>query len=112
MIILVDDEHRENEGDLVMAAEFVTPDAINFMAKHGRGLICLPLTEEKIQQLQLPMMTSHNRSPYQTALRSLLKQPMVFKRVFQLPIGRIPFKWRLLKIQHQQISLARGTYFH
>lgn len=67
MIILVDDEHRENEGDLVMAAEFVTPDAINFMAKYGRGLICLPLTEEKIQQLQLPMMTSHNRSPYQTA---------------------------------------------
>lgn len=67
MIILVDDEHRENEGDLVMAAEFVTPDAINFMAKYGRGLICMPLTEEKIQQLQLPMMTSHNRSPYQTA---------------------------------------------
>lgn len=67
MVILVDDEHRENEGDLVMAAEFVTPDAINFMAKYGRGLICMPLTEEKIQQLQLPMMTSHNRSPYQTA---------------------------------------------
>lgn len=67
MVILVDDEHRENEGDLVMAAEFVTPEAINFMAKYGRGLICLPMTEERIQQLQLPMMTSHNRSPYQTA---------------------------------------------
>jgi 3,4-dihydroxy 2-butanone 4-phosphate synthase/GTP cyclohydrolase II len=47
MVILVDDEHRENEGDLIMAAEFVTPEAINFMAKYGRGLICLPLTRKK-----------------------------------------------------------------
>ncbi len=67
MIILVDDEDRENEGDLCMAAEKVSPDAINFMARHGRGLICLTLTEERIQRLQLPMMVSDNRAPMGTA---------------------------------------------
>ncbi|MEL6184469.1 MAG: 3,4-dihydroxy-2-butanone-4-phosphate synthase, partial [Myxococcota bacterium] len=66
MVILVDDEDRENEGDLCMAAEKVTADDINFMATHGRGLICLTLTEEKIAQLDLPMMTQRNRSPFQT----------------------------------------------
>ena len=67
MVILVDDEDRENEGDLVMAAELVTPEAINFMAKHGRGLICLTLTEEKADQLQLPPMVRDNTSPFSTA---------------------------------------------
>ena len=66
MVILVDDEDRENEGDLAMAAQFVTPDAINFMAKHGRGLICMTLTEQQVKQLNLPMMTQHNESPFQT----------------------------------------------
>lgn len=66
MVILVDDEDRENEGDLCMAAEKVTPEAINFMATHGRGLICLTLTEERIKQLDLQMMTQRNRSPFQT----------------------------------------------
>jgi len=61
MVILVDDEDRENEGDLCMAAEFVTPEAINFMATHGRGLICLTLTEEHIEQLALPMMQAPGR---------------------------------------------------
>lgn len=67
MVILVDDEHRENEGDLVMAAQFVTPEAINFMAKYGRGLICMPIDEERIEYLKLPLMSPKNRSPYQTA---------------------------------------------
>jgi len=67
MVILVDDEDRENEGDLTMAAEKVTPDAINFMAKHGRGLICLSLTEERLNELRLPMMVSDNTSRFQTA---------------------------------------------
>lgn len=67
MVILTDDEDRENEGDLVMAAERVTPTAINFMATHGRGLICLSLTEERLQQLNLPLMVQENTSPYQTA---------------------------------------------
>ncbi len=66
MVVLVDEEDRENEGDLVMAAEFVTPEAINFMAKHGRGLICLTLTEERCRQLALPLMVRDNRSPMGT----------------------------------------------
>ena len=67
MVILVDDEDRENEGDLTMAAEAVTPEAVNFMAKHGRGLICLSLTPERVEQLQLPMMTTDNTSSFGTA---------------------------------------------
>ena len=67
MVILVDDEDRENEGDLTMAAETVTPEAINFMAKHGRGLICLSLTAERVTHLQLPMMTTDNTSAFGTA---------------------------------------------
>ena len=66
MVILVDDENRENEGDLCMAAELVTPEAINFMAKYGRGLICLAMSSEMIDRLDLPMMVDHNTSPYQT----------------------------------------------
>jgi 3,4-dihydroxy 2-butanone 4-phosphate synthase/GTP cyclohydrolase II len=62
MVILVDDEDRENEGDLTMAAQFVTPDAINFMATHGRGLICVTLSEEQVQRLELPMMQSPGRA--------------------------------------------------
>jgi len=62
MVVLVDEEDRENEGDLLMGAEFVTPDAVNFMAKHGRGLICLTLTEERCRQLGLPLMVGDNRS--------------------------------------------------
>jgi 3,4-dihydroxy 2-butanone 4-phosphate synthase/GTP cyclohydrolase II len=67
MVILVDDEDRENEGDLCLAAEKVTPQAINFMAKHGRGLICLSLTEDKVKALQLPLMVSDNTSSFKTA---------------------------------------------
>jgi 3,4-dihydroxy 2-butanone 4-phosphate synthase/GTP cyclohydrolase II len=67
MVILTDDEDRENEGDLTMAAEKITPEAINFMARYGRGLICLSLTPERIEQLQLPMMVRENTSPFKTA---------------------------------------------
>jgi 3,4-dihydroxy 2-butanone 4-phosphate synthase/GTP cyclohydrolase II len=69
MIVLIDDEDRENEGDLCIAAEKVTPEAINFMAKHGRGLICLALTEEKVRQLRLPLMVDEgaNTSTFGTA---------------------------------------------
>ncbi len=66
MIILADDEDRENEGDLVMAAEWVTPEAINFMATHGRGLICLALTQEKADALQLPLMVANTNSKFKT----------------------------------------------
>ncbi len=67
MVILVDDEDRENEGDLCMAAAFATPDAINFMSKFGRGLICVTLTEEKADQLGLPLMVVDNNSKFKTA---------------------------------------------
>src|SRR5512141_1473382 len=67
MVILVDDADRENEGDLVLAAQFVTPEAINFMAKHARGLICLSLTEQQVKRLGLSMMVSENQSTYTTA---------------------------------------------
>jgi 3,4-dihydroxy 2-butanone 4-phosphate synthase/GTP cyclohydrolase II len=67
MIILIDDEDRENEGDLMIAAEMVTPEAINFMAKYGRGLICLSLTPERVDELKLPMMVTENRGRFQTA---------------------------------------------
>ncbi len=67
MVILVDDEDRENEGDLAMAAELVTPEAINFMAKEGRGLICLSLTQERADFLELPLMVQENSSSFGTA---------------------------------------------
>jgi 3,4-dihydroxy 2-butanone 4-phosphate synthase/GTP cyclohydrolase II len=67
MIIVVDDEDRENEGDLTIAAEKVTPEAINFMMKYGRGLICLPMTEERLAELEIPQMVPNNTSPFETA---------------------------------------------
>src|SRR6202035_3276456 len=67
MIVVVDDEDRENEGDLTLAAEFVTPEAINFMSKYGRGLICLSLTEERADHLRLGPMTHQNSSRFGTA---------------------------------------------
>jgi 3,4-dihydroxy 2-butanone 4-phosphate synthase/GTP cyclohydrolase II len=67
MIVVVDDEDRENEGDLTLAAEKVTPEAINFMAKHGRGLVCLAMTEERLEHLRIGPMTAENTSQYGTA---------------------------------------------
>src|SRR3954469_24607390 len=66
IVILVDDEDRENEGDLVFAAEFVTPEKINFLAKHGRGLVCMPITQAHAQRLGLRPMVEHNRSRHGT----------------------------------------------
>ncbi|HEY0796249.1 MAG TPA: 3,4-dihydroxy-2-butanone-4-phosphate synthase, partial [Acidisarcina sp.] len=73
MIVVVDDEDRENEGDLTLAAEFVTPEAINFMAKHGRGLVCLTLTEERADYLRLGPMTQHNSSRFGTAFTETIE---------------------------------------
>jgi 3,4-dihydroxy 2-butanone 4-phosphate synthase/GTP cyclohydrolase II len=67
MIIIVDDEDRENEGDLMVAAEKTTPEIVNFMARHGRGLVCLPLTRERLEELQLPLMVTDNTARFQTA---------------------------------------------
>jgi 3,4-dihydroxy 2-butanone 4-phosphate synthase/GTP cyclohydrolase II len=60
MVVVIDDEDRENEGDLTIAAEMITPEAVNFMARHGRGLICLAMTGERLQQLQLEQMAPEN----------------------------------------------------
>ena len=73
MVILVDDEDRENEGDLMIAADFVTPEAINFMAKHARGLVCLTLTQERCNQLGLSPMTRDNRSSFNTAFTTSIE---------------------------------------
>src|SRR5690349_892504 len=67
MVVVVDAEDRENEGDLTMAAQFATPEAINFMAKEGRGLICLALTPDRCDDLGLDLMAAKNESPFQTA---------------------------------------------
>ena len=67
MVILVDDEDRENEGDLTMAAEKVTPEAINFMARYGRGLICMPMTGERLDKLEIPLMVERNSTRFETA---------------------------------------------
>ncbi len=67
VVIIIDDESRENEGDLAMAAEKVTPEAINFMSKHGRGLICLPIIGPRLDELRIPLMVQHNTSRYSTA---------------------------------------------
>src|SRR6202789_600085 len=73
MLIVVDDEDRENEGDLTLAAEFVTPEAINFMARFGRGLICLTLTEERADHLNLLPMTQQNSSRFGTAFTETIE---------------------------------------
>jgi len=84
IIVIIDDEDRENEGDLCIAAEFCTPEAINFMAKHGRGLICLTLTQERVAQLGLPLMSQNNGTRHQTAFtvtaRSCALMPVVTPR--------------------------------
>src|SRR6185295_17631813 len=66
MVIVVDDADRENEGDLILAAERATPEAVNFMAKHGRGLICVPTTAERLQQLGIERMVVQNRETFKT----------------------------------------------
>ncbi|MDD4571980.1 MAG: 3,4-dihydroxy-2-butanone-4-phosphate synthase, partial [Clostridia bacterium] len=67
MIVVVDDENRENEGDLIIAAEKVTPEAVNFMAKHGRGLICMPVAGQRLQELSIEPMVTKNTESQQTA---------------------------------------------
>jgi 3,4-dihydroxy 2-butanone 4-phosphate synthase/GTP cyclohydrolase II len=67
MVIVVDDEHRENEGDLVMAAEKVTPEAVNFMVKEGRGLVCVPMLSEDLDRLGLPLMVNQQEDHFRTA---------------------------------------------
>ena len=82
MIVLVDAEDRENEGDLIIPAQMATPDAINFMAKFGRGLICLTLMQERADQLGLELMSQNNRSRHQTAFTVSIEARGYFDRHF------------------------------
>lgn len=94
MFILVDDETRENEGDLVIPAQMATPDAINFMAKHGRGLICLAMTPEQLDELEILLTVSNNGSRFETAFcvgmrRSTVRPPESRPR-YQLMSDSLP----------------------
>ena len=93
MIVLVDDEDRENEGDLVMAASAVTPEAINFMAKYARGLICLTLTPPDIERLRIPMMVKENSSRFGTAFTVSIEARMELRRGFRRMTGRERSRW-------------------
>lgn len=82
MIVVVDDEDRENEGDLLMPAETVTPEAVNFMATHGRGLICTPMEKERLQALDILPMVTNNSDPKETAFTvsvDYVGLPLVFQ---------------------------------
>jgi 3,4-dihydroxy-2-butanone 4-phosphate synthase len=92
---VVDDEDRENEGDLTLAAEFVTPEAINFMAKHGRGLICLTLTEERADYLRLFPMTQQNSSRFGTAFTETIEAREGVTTGISAATGRTPSGRRL-----------------
>ena len=85
-IIIVDDESRENEGDLAMAAEKVTPEAINFMAKHGRGLICLPITGQRLDELGIPLMVTNNTSRHTPLPSQFLLRPRIKLLLASLPL--------------------------
>ncbi len=91
MVILMDDEDRENEGDFIMAAEKVTPEAINFMATHGRGLICMPMTQDQCRKLKLPLMVDNNNAQFSTAFTVSIEQQKVSLRGFQQAIALKPY---------------------
>ena len=103
MVILMDDEDRENEGDLVMAAPMVRPEDINFMATNARGLICLPLSEERCQQLNLGLMVASdsNSSSHATPFTLQLKRQRVLPQVFprQIEHARCRQQWRVMRAQ-------------
>ena len=94
MLVVVDDEDRENEGDLTMAAECITPEAINFMATHGRGLICLAMTPERCDTLHLPLVSPKNTSRFGTPSANRSMPPRASPPESPRQTGRIPFWWR------------------
>lgn len=109
MVVLVDEEDRENEGDLVMAAEFATPEAINFMAKYGRGLICLTLTQARCKQLNLPLMTYRNGTQYGTAFTLSIEAAEGSPRASPRPIAPTRSKPPSRATPARKTSSSRGT---
>ena len=94
IVILVDEEDRENEGDLVLAADHVTADGINFMARYGRGLICLAMTGAQVEKLHLPLMAAQNHAPHKTAFTVSIEAREGVKRVSRLRTERAPCRLR------------------
>lgn len=111
MVILVDDEDRENEGDIILAADFVTPELINFMAKYARGLICLTLTEQRCQQLNLPLMVNNNGSSHGTNFTLSIEAAEVSQPVSLLQTVHAQFKQRLRHAKPSDI-VQPGHIFH
>ncbi len=100
VFILVDHEDRENEGDLVIPAQMATPEVVNFMATHGRGLICLALPGERIDALGLPLMSTNNSSRHETAFTVSIEAREG---------GRAPSRWRSTRARRRPTSPRRGT---
>lgn len=109
IVILVDDEDRENEGDLCLAAEKITPESVNFMAKHGRGLICLSLKPERVEELKLPMMTDDNTSPFGTAFTVSIEAKKVLQQASQQRTGQKQYLPRLTQKQGRRTSRDPAT---
>ena len=112
MFILVDDENRENEGDLVIPGSKCNSKIINFMAKHGRGLICLALTKKQVDKLKLPLMSQINRSRMQTAFTVSIEAKKVYQREYQLLIERRLSELQLIPKLRRKILYHLVTYFH
>ena len=114
-VIVVDDEDRENEGDLIIAAEKITPEKVNFMLKHARGVLCAPVTVSRCKELDLPHQVSDNTSVLGTPLRLPLTNWKAVQQVFLLPTVPLLFRrWPILLL-HRQPSVVPDTsirYMH
>ena len=111
MFILVDAEDRENEGDLVIPAQMCTPEAVNFMAKYGRGLVCLTLTSDRAKQLNLQLMSATNQSRHQTAFTVSSKRAKASRPASRRMIERTPFPSPSTRPRARPTSFRRGMCF-
>ena len=110
MVILMDDEDRENEGDLVMAAEHCTAEAINFMARFGRGLICMPMTRDRCEQLGLPLMVQQNASGFGTKFTLSIEAREGVTTAFPQRTGLVPCRQRLPGMPRLLTWFSRGIF--
>lgn len=112
MVILMDDEDRENEGDFIMAAELVTPEAINFMATHGRGLICMPMSAEKCKRLNLPLMVEKNDAQFTTNFTVSIEAAEGLPLVFLQQIEQQQYLQQFLKKLTSTLLFNQVTFSH
>ena len=111
MVVLVDEEDRENEGDLVFAAEFATPEMVNFMARYGRGLVCLTLTQAHCKQLDLPLMVRENGLPLATNFTLSIEAASGSPPASRQPTARAPFWRRRTRMPGRATSCSPVTSF-